>query len=336
MNNAQAVAQEITKSAMKVRLETGFCEASNKVSIGGNVLSAIWLMHVVAEVGDPLTMLIIDFNDSTSSAPYVLGVTGQYEAPAAVVPLPIEGTIKTWAAGSLTTVVTTTQGDKTAVVLSNYTPVVGDRVRLLWQTAPNGGIVCSVLAKIGSVTPPDPPAPPTPKPKPEKPAPPPPKPVTGSDIFAASNSGTYSTGVSAWNGYYKTDVYTGSGYGSLGQQRGAWFYHDKMSKLDGKTITKVQVWIPGRLRVGGYNSSVTFDIHRHTSKKRPSGDVNRVATQSITLPANSDGRWVDLPTSWGTPLVNGDGISVSGGSYAGFNGIKDNANSGRVRLYWEA
>lgn len=331
MNSQYALAQAIAgKSVRKVRLEAGFCEANGKVSIGGNILSAIWHEHVIAESGDPLTLLIVDFTDSTSSAPYVLGVTRPHEV---VVPLPIEGTIKTWAAGSLTAVVATSQGDMTVTTTSTYTPVVNDRVRLLWQTAPNGGVVGTVLAKIGAVTPPEPPAP---KPKPEKPAPPPAKPVTGSDIFSASNSGTYSTGVGAWNDFYKTDVYTGSGYGSMGSQRGAWFYHDKMSKLDGKTITKVQVWIPARLRAGGYNRSATFQVHRHTSKRKPGGDVNRVDSITLTLPANSSGRWVDLPTSWGTPLVNGHGIAIAGGSYAGFNGIKDNANSGRVRLYWEA
>ncbi|MFF5791139.1 hypothetical protein ACFY5D_03730 [Paeniglutamicibacter sp. NPDC012692] len=330
MNSALILAQAFKKPVRTTRLETGFCEAGKKVSIGGNVLSAIWLEHVIAEDGDPLAMVIVDYTDSTSSAPFVLGVARDYEP---VVPLPIEGTIKTWAAGSLTAVVSTTAGDMTATTTSNYTPVVNDRVRLLWQTAPNGGVVGTVLAKIGAVAPP---TPPPPKPKPPKPAPPPPKPVTGSDTFTASNSGTFSTGVGVWNDRYGTDVMTGSGWGSPGNQRGAWFYHDKLSKLDGKTPTKVQLWIPARRKVGNHNGSATFQVHRHTSKKRPGGDVNRVDSITITLPANSSGRWVDLPTSWGTPLINGHGIGLAGGDYAGFDGIKDNSGSGRIRIYWEA
>lgn len=335
MNDALALAQVLGKSSMKVRVENGFCEDELKVSIGGNTLSAIWLKHIVAEPGDPLTMLIIDYNDSTSSAPIVVGVTGTLGPAPVTVPSPIEGTVKTWAAGSLTATVTTSQGDKTAVVLSNYTPVVGDRVRLLWQTAPNGGMVCSLLAKIGSVTPPEPPAPQPVKPKPEKPAAPPPKPATGSAIFAASNSGTWSTGTSSWNSYYATDVMTGSGYGAPGSQHGAWFYHDKLSKLDGKKTTKVQVWLPVRKRVGNYNSETTFSLNLHTSKKRPSGNVNVAASMSITLPAGSRAQWIDLPKAWGDHLIRGHGLSISGGGYAGFAGVKNDIKSGRVRIYWE-
>lgn len=337
MNSVHALALAIAgKSTRKVRLESGFCEEGQRVSIGGNVLAPIWLEHVMAEPGDPLTLAIVDYTDSTSSPPYVLGVTRAYVAQDPVLPLPIEGTIKTWAAGALTAVVATTQGDKTAVVLSSYTPVVSDRVRLLWQTAPNGGIVCTALAKIGAVTPPEPPAPPPAKPKPDKPTPPPAKPLSGSDIFPASNSGTWSTGTGSWNSRYGTDVMTGSGYYSPGSQRGAWFYHDKLSKLDGKTITKVQLWLPARRRVGNYNAPATFQVHLHTAKKRPGGDVTRVDSITITLPANSSGRWVELPTTWGALLISGHGIGLAGGDYAGFDGVKDNSGSGRLRTYWEA
>lgn len=327
VDSTLALALAITKPVRTLRLESGFCESGGLVSIGGNLLVPVWLEQVAAVPGDPLTLLILDYSDSTSSQPFVLGVPRAVGATA--LPLPIEGTIKTFAAGSLTAVVTTAQGDQTAVVRSNYAPVVGDRVRLSWARGANGSMVCDAVAKIGAVPLPE-------RVQPERPSPPPPEPETGSDVFTASDSGTWSTGTGEWNTEYGTDVYAGTGFGAPGDQHGAWFYQDALALLRGRTPTGVRLFLPARLMIGDYDTPASITINRHTSKTRPSGDVTIAASTTITVAAASDEQWIDLPTGWGPALIAGDGICISGTALAGFSGIKDNSGSGRIHMDWEA
>lgn len=300
----------------RVRMIPGFAAAGGMVSIGGLVQPAIWLRHVTAVEGDPVQVLLVDRPDAPSTA-LVLGETG------AMPPQPREGTVQTAPMGSETVTVATDSGPISATFLASYIPAVSDRVRLLWS---NGE--ATVLGKVG-VTPVR-----EVKKKAEPTPPPPSKAGDGGDTFTASDSGTYSTAFNAWNSYYGKDVYQGS-YPSSGANRGAWFYHGKPSKLAGKKATGVQFWMPRRARAGAFNSSVQVTLYLHGSKKRPSGDVNRGASHTVTVPANFKGGWIDLPASWGDDLIGGDGIGIAGGAYAAFEGVAKSAKSGQIRISWE-
>lgn len=309
----------------KVRLVPGYADAGENISVGGLVQPAVWMEHVVAEEGDPLIVAMVDRATAQSQA-VVVGVTGKHAPPAAP---PREGTVATAPAGSETITVNTSAGLVTATFLASYTPAVSDRVRLLWQ-----GDDVTVLGKVG-VTPT--PAPPTPKPEKAKPVlPPPPRPETGSKPFAAASSGTYTNTYGVWNTYYKSDLYQGS-YGGATGNTGAWFYHGKPAALKGKTITRVQIYVPARQRAGNYNQSVTLNLRRHTAARKPGGNVTLTgATHEITIPKGWAGGWKDLPASWGADLVRGYGVAITGGSYAGLNGIQRTRNSGQLKLDWRA
>ena len=320
--------EAIAAPTTQTRVVAGYATASDKVSIGGLEQPAVWADHVAATEGDPLLIVVVTHPDAPSQA-VVVGKAGRYAAPT---PGPREGTVATAPVGSETITVNTTAGVITATFLASYTPAVSDRVRLMWQNND-----ATVLGKVG-VTP-TPPPPPAPEPKPKAVAPPPPKKATGYDHFPAADSGTYSTGTGSWNSYYGKNLYQGF-QGSSGNNRGAWFYHGRPGKLAGKKITRVRIWIPPRIRAGNYNAEVEFNVKLHTSKRKPGGDVTRIASTTITIPAGFGGGWRDLPASWGDDLVNGGGIGIEGGTYAGLVGLpparNGRADSGQLRLDWEA
>lgn len=305
----------------RARLVPGYASENGMISIGGLFQPAIWLTHVRVQPGDPIQILIVDRPDAPSTA-VVLGGAGKFEE---AISEPREGVVDTAPTGAETIGVSTTAGIVSATILASYTPVVSDRVRLLWQ---NG--VATVLGKVG-VTP----APPPKGDSPPAVNPPPSGKSDGSDVFTASDSATWSTGTGSWNSYFGRDLYQGS-YGSTGANRGAWFYHGKPGKLAGKTVTSVEIWVPKRVRAGSYNSSVTLNLYLHSSKRRPGGDVDRGAGTSLSIPKGFDGDWKSLPLSWADDLIGGDGIGMAGGSYAGFEGIRKSPQSGQLRINWRA
>lgn len=303
------------------RLVPGYAGEDNTISLGGLVQPAIWLQHVEANVGDPIQVLMVDRPDAPGIA-VVLGVSGKYSPG---VTQPREGTIASAPLGSDTITVTTGETTVPATLLASYTPTVGDRVRLMWQSGE-----ATILGKVG-VTPEKPPKPdverrPTP--------PPPPGSRGGADTFTAADSATWSTGTRSWNSFFKKNLYQGK-RGASGSNRGAWFYHGKPGKLSGRTVTRVRIWVPQRHSAGAYNSAVTLHLYLHLSKRRPKGDVNRGAGTSISIPPNWKGGYKDLPVSWGSNLVAGDGVGMSGGSYAGFAGITETGRSGQLHMEWE-
>ena len=306
-----------------VRIVPGYANQGSNISVGGLVQPAVWVTSAVAEPGDPLIVAMVDRQTAQSQA-VVLGVTGKYAAPAVQ---PREGTVATAPSGSETITVSTAAGEVTATFLASYVPAVSDRVRLYWD---DGG--ATVLGKVG-VTP----TPPPPAPKPvvqAKVTPPPPKPPTGTADYAAASSGTFTASYGVWNTYYKSDLYQGS-YGGATGNTGVWFYHGKPGALKGKTITRARIYIPARQRAGNYNQSVTLNLRLHTSSRKPGGNVTLTGTtHEISIPKGWGGGWKDLPVAWGADILKGYGVAISGGDYAGLNGIQRTRSSGQLKLDW--
>ncbi|WP_417220489.1 hypothetical protein [Arthrobacter sp.] len=310
----------------RVRLVNGYAtSAPGAVTVGGVSVPAFWLTHIDAQEYDPVWVLMLDRPDAPSLA-VVIGVNGP---PDQLVVKPITGTVTAAPIGSDTITVSTASGNVDAAFPASYTPQVSDKVRLLWQD--DNAWVLGKSAKV--------PAPPAPKPPKQKPDVPPPPTGSGKgqDTFTAAESATWSTGTGSWNSYMGRDLYQGS-YGSTGANRGAWFYHNKPSKLKGRSPVKVEIWVPKRLRAGSYNSSVTLNLFLHFSAKRGGSDVSRGSSFDVAIPKGFKGGWKELPVSWGAQLIAGRGIGMAGGSYAGFAGISGkngDARSGQVRITWE-
>ncbi|MGP5162557.1 hypothetical protein [Arthrobacter rhombi] len=307
----------------KVRLTNGYAaDSQDTVTIGGVLVPAFWMTHVVVQEYDAVWVLVSDRPDAPSVA-VVIGANG---TPDDVEDPPLMGTVSAAPIGSETITVSTGLGSVDAAFPASYVPQVSDKVRLLWQ---DGN--AWVLGKSAKV-----PAPP-PK-KPAKPKPSVPSPPTGSgsgrDTFTAADSATWSTGTASWNSYFGKDLYQGS-YPGVGANRGAWFYHGKPSRLKGRKARKVEIWVPPRAKAGSYNSSVTLHLYLHYSVRRPGGDVTRGSHETLSIPKGFRGGWRTLPASWGDQLILGRGIGMAGGSYAGFEGTGRYSKSGQVRITWE-
>lgn len=306
-----------------VRLVPGYAAEDGQVSIGGLLQPALWLQHIYSEPGDPIKILIVGYS-TTQPHLVVIGQVGQNDGGSSQ---PRDGVVSVAPIDSDTVTVTTTAGDVEATTLASYTPSVSDRVRLLWQ-----GREATILGKVGA-TPVRPEAP-----KKERTVQSPPTGKShGAEVFTASDSATWTNSTSSWNSYFKKAVYQGS-YGNATGNRGAWFYHGKPGKLKNKTISRVQIWIPRRVKAGSWNSAVTLNFYLHSSKRRPNGDVDRGAGISYKIPAGWKGGWVELPATWGKHITGGSGIGLSGGTYAGLPGVSgkgSDARSGQVRMEWK-
>lgn len=305
------------------RLVPAYAAEDGQVSIGGLLQPALWLQHIYAEPGDPIKVLMVEYA-TTPAHIVVLGQVGQNDGGTSQ---PRDGVVSVAPLGSDTVTVTTSAGDVEATTLASYTPVISDRVRLLWQ-----GREATILGKVGAT-----PARPAPPKKPSTVPRPPGKKAQGAEVFTASNSGTWTNSTKSWNSYFGKHVYQGS-YGNATGNRGAWFYHGKPGKLDGKTITRVQIWVPRRLKAGSWNAAVTLNFFLHSSKRKPSRDVDRGAGTTNKIPASWKGGWVELPATWGKHITGGSGVGLSGGSYAGFPGVSgkgSDARSGQIRMEWK-
>jgi hypothetical protein len=187
----------------------------------------------------------------------------------------------------------------------------------------------TITGAIQSTTPPE--APPAPEPPPANPP--------GSETLIATASDTY-WGPGGWGSYATSrgggeDVYTGTWSGAT--VTGAWFYGAPRPALQGKTISRLRLRLPARIRAGNYNDPATIHVYAHTSGARPGGDVNRVTgPHDITVPPGFAGGDFDLPLSFAPALVGGGGISIAGNPYAAFNSRLDEATSGRLIIDWSS
>ncbi len=282
------------------------------VNVGGNILPCTFLDPVTLQDGDACNVQI--YNGEAV-------VTGRLVDA----PRPSSGTVKTVPPSSNTITVTGSDGvDYDAYFVQSYTPTVGHIVALSWSAGN-----ATVTGRYGA----------TPAPQAVKSAPvatAPTAPSTGSNTYAATDSGTWTPGLGLWDHWRGGGghVYQGgSAYGYANY--GAWFYGGSPGQLKGRTITGINFTLGSRFAVGNYNSPVVVHFYLHTSARKPGGDVSRTSGPfNVTIPAGSGIRTFGLPASWGTTLLNGGGIAIAGEDYAGFNGRFSQPASGTLKLYW--
>lgn len=206
--------------------------------------------------------------------------------------------------------------------IGSYNP--GDPVYLSWDAA-----APTIIGKIGAVAV-----------APAAAPPPPPATAaaaTGKETLVATKSNTW--GVGGWGRWATSrfggeDVYSGTWGGFT--VTGSWFYGTKRPALEGKTVTSALFRLPQRLGVGA-SGSATLHLYAHTSSSQPGGDVARtVGPFDVTIPQNSPPKWVTLPSSFHSVLVNGGGISIAGDPYVGFASRLDDPQSGKITMNWSA
>jgi hypothetical protein len=280
------------------------------VNVSGNVLPASANDAVAVNVGDSVLVAIVD-RSGQAEAIVMFRLADTIH--------PATGKVKTVPPSSSTITVTGADGtDYTAYFLSSYSPVVGDNVEMIFL----GGY--PYVTKTGA----------TPAPAPVVAVAPPPSAVTtGTSSFAASDASTY-WGAGGWGSWAGgTRVFTGD-IGS-GPVTGAWFYGGAPGQLQGRTITGGRVTLGPRYAAGNYNSPVAVNIYTHGSINRPGGNVSLVSGPTVVTAQPWQGLTTyALTQAQAQDLVNGAGIAISGGAYAGFDGIVQNAQSGIVSIDW--
>jgi sulfur carrier protein ThiS len=282
------------------------------VNVNGNIIPARYYDGVTVQAGDPVAV------------EFVAGTQGQAEAwvtaRLAPRPRPAQGTVTTVPPASSTITVTGSDGVAyTAGFASTYTPAVGDNVILSWSMG-----IPNAIAKVGYT--------PAPAPVAVVSAPPPPT-STGTNYYAAVDTSTY-WGPGGWDSWAGgNSVYQGD-YGS-GPLTGAWFYGGSPTELAGRTVTGIRFTLGARNGAGASSSPVTVNLYTHTSARRPGGNVT-LAGASTTVVAQpwQGGVVYGLPTSFATDLLNGGGICITGGAYAGFKGRNLQADSGLLAIDW--
>lgn len=294
------------------------------VNLDGEIVPVAW--------ADPMTI----FEGDVVLVAILRSVRGQSEAVAVTrvtdVLRPNIGTVSSVPPGSDRISVIGSDGvTYSAYFVASYVPAVNDKVFMIWS----GGV--PVIYGEGGATMSEytPPAPPPVPPPPV--VPPPPKLITGSNTYAAANSGTYTPALSGWDRWRGGGGYVhqgGSAYGAANS--GAWFYHGAPKALAGRTITRIQFTLGSRLTVGAYNSPVVVHLYRHGNPTKPAGDVSRIqGPHNVTIPAGAGQRTFDLPLSWAAGILAGGGIGIYGEQYAGFHGRGTQPSSGLLKLYWK-
>lgn len=298
------------------------------LNVVGSELEAWWPAEYVPEDGDPV--LAVQIGETW----HVVGPVVSSPSP---VP-PVMGRVKTVSTGASRITVTVGGTDMELAFLDSYTPVVGHDVALLWQDGYEDALV---LGRRGSVPRPKPPKPSKPKPKPSNPKPP--KKRRGRTTFAATDGGPWSATAGGWSSTAGRNIIQGS-WGGLSYD-GFWFYGTKIrNALKGSKVTKAEIYLPNRLRMGSYNSSATAQLRRHTSSasSRPGSKPSQSGSSTnISIPRIGSARgWVTIPTSIAQAIVDsGGGIALVGNTYLGFpgpgSGSGRNPRSGSLRISWE-
>lgn len=279
---------------------------------------------VVVNGARPQVMWPAGYIPASNDAVRVLLVDGQAQVLGPVIDgqRPGSGTVAGAASGGLVPVDTAS-----GTLNARYTgtaPSLGTLVFLDWQmTTPR--VMPGAAASLPTPDAPEAPAPP----------PPPPSSTGGALSVAALDSGTWSSrGV--WDGYYASHLTQGS-YGGR-TYSGAWFYGDAVRQLEGRTITRLQVRLGARRRMGNYNSALTLNLWLHGNPTRPGGDVSRLdGPFPVAISPNAGPQWVDVPAAWGTHMAtSGGGLGISGGSYGGVTGVGADPASGQMTIDWRA
>lgn len=197
----------------------------------------------------------------------------------------------------------------------------GDRVAVL-ASGPSGPIILGKLAVAPTLPPSAAPAPVV--------SAAPAAPEAGVDTFTATDARSFR------NGKWRTDssVVAQHEWGGFGVNTGAWFYGTAPGDLlRGATVTRTQVFV--RRRSGGTSGAQALHLYRHGSTSRPAGVVTSLAGPTDTTLDIGEGRWVDLPASWGQAIVDtGGGLMIAGAPYLVLDGLDADPASGSLRLDW--
>jgi hypothetical protein len=299
-------------------------------SINGNLLDARWADPVMPAQDSKIVVDITGEGNGLFSAFVVAMYTEQPRPSTATVSVVgLTELVILGADGGGVAYVT----DRFLGVIGDYT--VGDAVRLRWSEG--RPMVLDIISSL--VVPREQDPPPT---SGGGSAP------TGYEVITATASDTY--GVGGWGRWSTSqnggeDVFTGTQGGYT--VTGSWFYGAPRPVLQGKTITKILFRLPARMPNAGSSGPITLNLYAHTSGSRPGGDVTRtVGPHTITVPAGynpsmvleagSPPGYVQLPLTFAPALVAGGGVSIAGGSYAGFNSRLDDPESGKIIQDWAA
>src|SRR5690625_3419901 len=276
-----------TNRARDLRVGVAVEDAENDqwlLNVGGAELEAWWPEDYYPVDGDTVIAAMV-------------GGTWHVVAPIQKAPTPVPpimGRVKTVPTGASRITVTVAGVDMDLAFLSSYTPVVGHDVALLWQPGFEDALV---LGRRGSVPRPKP-KPPEPKPKPKDPSPP--KKRRGRTTFAATDAGPWSATAGGWSSLQGRNVIQGAWSGL--SYDGFWFYGSKIrNALRGSKVTRAEIYLPNRLRMGYYNNTATAQLRRHTSSSRTrsgSKPSQSGSSTSISIPKIGSTRgWVTIPTS---------------------------------------
>ena len=284
--------------------------------IGDELLDARWLDPIQPVQNGKIVVDIITDGKGQSSALVMGGYTDQ--------PRPSTAIANSIIPAGVSTQIAFTGEDgvqyMTDRFIGTYSP--GDPVYLKWDAG-----MATVIGKIGAAAT-----------VPEAAPPPPPSSAsTGKTKLAPTASDTF--GVGGWGRWATSqrggeDVYTGTWAGQT--VTGSWFYGAPRPELAGKTIDRVLFKVPPRLDVGA-SGDVVIHFYAHTSKSRPGGDVNRTSGPfDVTIPDGYGGGYTDLSTAFGPIIAAGGGISIAGGSYAGFQSRLKNPSFGELIISWSS
>lgn len=285
-----------------------------EVNVMGNVIQAQW--------SDPLTLaegdtVLVQFGIGRTQATNTATVVGRVASRAR----PARAEVTVVPPSSSTISVEGTDGvTYTATYITSYTPVVGDEVTLSWaSTTP------TVIGKIAAAAA---------APAPAAPVPPPPSaPTHGTSVYWATDSNTY-WGPGGWGSWAggRGRVYQGN-YGA-GEVYGAYFYNGAPAQMAGRTIGQVRLALGNRIAAGSYNSPVTVHIYATSNATRPGGNITTVAGPVNVTAWPGQGLTEYDITALAGNLQAGGGIAILGNPYAGFIGIPEQPDSGRLTFDW--
>lgn len=306
--------EEVLAGPLVARNEvvSAFADIWPNVIVGGVQQFAYWNDHVYAQPGEAITVAR-EVDPSGVTRNTVIGRIGRPGADT--------GTVLTVEANYLLVSVGATEIRARFDTAKTYTP--GDIVALDWK----GGTITALFV-VSTYVPPPVTAPST--------TAPPPTTNSGELAVYATDSATWNLNFNAWNVWAtkKQDVYTGTNSGHT--VTGSWFYNGATKQLEGATITEVRFRVPKRFPAGSHNDPITLHIYLHSSDTRPGADVSRYAgPYDLTIPAQFQGGWFNLPVEVGDALKAGGGISIAGNPYAGFQGKADDPASGQLLIKWQ-
>ena len=278
---------------------------------GARLGTPLWAGDYTPVEGDPVMVL------SQDGLAYILG-------PASTVPRPQTGTVTVAAAGGRVGVLA--GGVTYSARYTDTAPTVAQSVHLMWDGSaptviglanatitgsPDGGADpgAPVVSKFGTL------------------------PVAAVDSGAWRSSDGWGTSTSRPVSTRAVLQYT---YTGSNPYSGAWFYGNRAAQLAGATVTAIRIYIPGRLVIGSYNSSLSAHLYLHTASGKPAGDVTRTLGPSdqtlVGVPSTLG--WVTLPIGWAATLVAGGGVGIYGTPYLGVNGIDADPASGQLSIDW--